>query len=231
MEHHPRARCTDSTVRRDRIRHRPRRESTGTDGQTLIVDTHTAGGHHHGRVERTDQRRDARPSPEPPPSHAGSIVTVTLADETLTGTVLTGGSWSVTSAFLSDGTHRVILRRLRRRGKLRDLHARRSPSTPSRRPSSITGGAAARRPTPTPTITGTSSAAPGTIVTVTIAGQTMTTLVQADGTWNATPTPVGSGRGRSSPPPRTPPATSAAPRRRSPSTRAPPVRPVVRDRR
>ena len=40
---------------------------------------------------------------------------------------------------------------------------------------------------------GTSDAAPGTTVTVTIAGQTMTTLLQANGTWNATPAVVGEG--------------------------------------
>ena len=50
-----------------------------------------------------------------------------------------------------------------------------------------------RRATLDPTIVGTSDAAPGTTVTVTIAGQTMTTLVQANGTWNATPTLVGEG--------------------------------------
>ena len=46
---------------------------------------------------------------------------------------------------------------------------------------------------PIPTIAGTSNAAPGTTVTVSIAGQTMTTLLQGDGTWNATPTSIAAG--------------------------------------
>jgi hypothetical protein len=58
---------------------------------------------------------------------------------------------------------------------------------------SITGGATVATSDSDPTITGTSSAAPGTIITVAIAGQTMTTLLQADGTWNATPTSLSAG--------------------------------------
>jgi hypothetical protein len=57
----------------------------------------------------------------------------------------------------------------------------------------ISGGAQVRTSDLDPTLKGTSDAAPGTVVTVSIAGQTMTTLVQADGSWNATPTVVGEG--------------------------------------
>ena len=39
----------------------------------------------------------------------GTTVTVTLADQTLTGLVAAGGVWSVTTAFLSDGAHRVVM--------------------------------------------------------------------------------------------------------------------------
>jgi hypothetical protein len=57
----------------------------------------------------------------------------------------------------------------------------------------IAGGASATTSDPDPTITGTSEAAPGTTVTVSIASQTMTTLVQGNGGWNATPATVGEG--------------------------------------
>ena len=57
----------------------------------------------------------------------------------------------------------------------------------------IRGGATATTYDTVPTLLGTSDAAPGTTVTVTIGGQTMTSLVQADGTWNATPNSVGVG--------------------------------------
>lgn len=39
----------------------------------------------------------------------GTTVTVTLADETLTGPVQAGGVWSVTASALSDGPHRVVM--------------------------------------------------------------------------------------------------------------------------
>jgi hypothetical protein len=57
----------------------------------------------------------------------------------------------------------------------------------------IAGGATATTTDLDPTITGSSNAAPGTTVTVSIKGQTITTLLQADGTWNATPSRVGDG--------------------------------------
>lgn len=50
----------------------------------------------------------------------------------------------------------------------------------------IAGGAAEVTQDPTPEITGTSDAAPGRSVTVTVAGQTLSTTVQADGTWSVT---------------------------------------------
>src|SRR5206468_4107788 len=57
----------------------------------------------------------------------------------------------------------------------------------------ITGGAAATTTALTPTLAGTSDAAPGTTVTVAIGGQTMTTLLQPNGTWNATPSALAEG--------------------------------------
>jgi hypothetical protein len=57
----------------------------------------------------------------------------------------------------------------------------------------ITGGAVASTTALAPTIAGTSDAAPGTTVTIAVAGQTMTTILQANGTWNATPSPLGEG--------------------------------------
>ncbi len=80
----------------------------GTDSQTLIVDTTRTGGHDHRRGERADQRRDtddlrnrgrrARHDRHRDPRRRD-------ADRT----VQTGGTWSVTAAFLSDGPHRVVM--------------------------------------------------------------------------------------------------------------------------
>lgn len=123
---------------------------------------------------------------------AGTTVTVTLADETLTGLVGSAGGWSVTAAALSDGPHRVVM-------SVSDAAANQASFTQTLTVDTvaplvtITGGPTATTFDGDPTIVGTSNAAPGTTVTVTIAGQTMTTLVQANGTWNATPTFVGEG--------------------------------------
>jgi hypothetical protein len=125
----------------------------------------------------------------------GTTVTVTLADQTLTGLVQGGGAWSVTAAALSDGPHRVVM-------SVSDAAGNPARSTQTLTVDTvapvvaINGGATATTKNLDPTITGTSNAAPGTIVTVSIARQTITTLLQANGTWNATPSAVGEGTWR-----------------------------------
>jgi hypothetical protein len=117
---------------------------------------------------------------------------VTLADQTLTGLTQAGGTWSVTAATLPDGPHRVVM-------SVSDASGNRADFTQTLTVDTvppvvkISGGAASVANTVRPTITGTSDAAAGSTVTVSIAGQKMTTLVQDNGTWNATPAVVGEG--------------------------------------
>src|SRR5450755_2285928 len=115
----------------------------------------------------------------------GTTVTVTLADQTLTGRVGDGGAWSVTAAALSDGPHRVIMSVSDAAGNLTSFTQLLTVDTVPPIVT-ITGGATATTHELDPTITGTSNAAPGTTVTISIAGETMTTLLQPNGTWNAT---------------------------------------------
>ena len=123
---------------------------------------------------------------------AGMPVTVDLADETLTAIVDASGAWSVTAATLADGAHRVVVTTADAAGN--SVRVTQLLTIDTIAPAvAITGGAAATTAALTPTITGTSSAVAGTTVTVTIAAQTMTTLVQGNGSWNATPTLVGLG--------------------------------------
>lgn len=122
----------------------------------------------------------------------GTIVTVSLADETLTGPVGGDGTWSVTAAALADGPHRVVVQASDPAGNPASVTQTLTVDTVAPRVT-IGGGATATTNDVDPTITGTSDAAPGTTVTVSIAGQTITALVQANGTWNATPTAVGYG--------------------------------------
>lgn len=121
-----------------------------------------------------------------------TIVTIDLANETLIGLVQSDGTWSVTAAALSDGPHRVVM-------TVSDAAGNRARSAQTLTIDTvspvvaITGGATATTSDLDPTIVGTADAAPGTTVTVSIAGQTMTTLLQTNGTWNVTPTVVGEG--------------------------------------
>jgi len=123
---------------------------------------------------------------------AGRTVTVYLADETLTGSVLTNGGWSVSAAALSDGPHRVVM-------TVSDLAGNRARFTQTLTVDTVSpvvaiaGGATKTTSDVDPTIVGSSDAAPGTTVTVTIAGQPMTTLLQANGSWNTTPSVVAAG--------------------------------------
>jgi hypothetical protein len=163
----------------------------GTDSQALTIDTTapdvTIAG---GSAALTN---DATPAISGTADVAtGTTVTVNLADETLSGVVGTDGGWSVTASFLSDGSHRVVMSVFDAAGNPASFSQTLSVDTVSPLVA-ITGGATASTTNRKPTIAGTSSAAPGTIVTVSIAGQTMTTLLQANGTWNATPSAVAGG--------------------------------------
>jgi hypothetical protein len=122
----------------------------------------------------------------------GATVTVTVADQTLAGLVGGGGAWSVTAATLSDGPHRVIMSVSDAAGNVAGFTQWLTVDTVAP-VVTITGGATATTNNLDPTITGTSNAAPGTTVTISMGGRTMTTLLQTNGTWNATPTFVGDG--------------------------------------
>ena len=163
----------------------------GTDSQALTVDTVAPAVTIAGGAEMLTN--DATPhisgTADVPPV---TTVTVTLADETLSGLVAGGGGWSVTAAALSEGPHRVVVSVADAAGNQASFTQTLTVDTVA--PDvTISGGKTATTNDVHPTIAGTSNAAPDTIVTVTIAGQTMTALVQANGTWNATPAFVGEG--------------------------------------
>jgi hypothetical protein len=123
---------------------------------------------------------------------SGTLVSVTLADETLSAGVQPDGSWSVTASALADGPHRVVVGVSDEAGNPSGFTQTLTVDTVS--PAvTIAGGARASTFALAPTISGTSAAAPGTVVTLTVAGQSLTTLVQANGSWNTTPAPVGVG--------------------------------------
>ncbi|MDP8909912.1 MAG: ice-binding family protein, partial [Chloroflexota bacterium] len=122
---------------------------------------------------------------------APGVVTVAIAGQTLTATP-SDGAWSVTSAILANGTYPVVA----------------SVSDGAGNPGSATqqltvdtvlpvvtidGGPSVTTNDATPTISGTSDVAPGTVVRVIVDSQTLTTLVQAGGTWNMTPTALTDG--------------------------------------
>jgi hypothetical protein len=163
----------------------------GTVSQALTIDSTApavtiAGG-------ATALTRDATPDISGSADVApGTTMSVTLADETLSGIVQDDGSWSVTAPFLSEGPHRVIMGVTDAAGN--PAIATQLLTIDTVRPAvAITGGATATTSDARPTIRGTSDAAPGATITVSVAGQTMLTLLQPDGTWNATPNTLASG--------------------------------------
>jgi hypothetical protein len=163
----------------------------GDDTESLTVDTVspdlgiTGGDAHLSNDDTPEISGTAAVAP-------GTMVTVTLADETLTGPVASDGTWSVTASALSDGPHRIVASVSDAAGNSSSTTQTLTVDTAS--PAvAISGGEAATTSDISPTLTGTFDAAPGTIVTVSIAGQTMTTLLQTNGTWNATPNAIGEG--------------------------------------
>jgi Ice-binding-like/Bacterial Ig-like domain len=122
----------------------------------------------------------------------GAVVTVTLADQTLTDPVQSDGTWSVTSAHLSDGPHRVVMTVSDAAGNQASVLQTLTVNTVAP-VVTISGGANDTTSSFNPTLRGSTDAAPGSTVTVTVAGQTLTALVQPDGSWNATASGVGAG--------------------------------------
>jgi hypothetical protein len=166
----------------------------GTRSQMLTVDTSApavtiAGG---ASALTNNARPDIAGTANVAP---GSTVAVTIADQTLYGLVRSDGAWSVTAAAINDGPHRVVMSVSDAAGNPASSAQTLTVDTVSP-VVAITGAATARTNSNPPTITGTSNAAPGTIVTVSIAGQTLTTLLQANRTWNVTPAPVNKGTWR-----------------------------------
>lgn len=123
---------------------------------------------------------------EPP-----AVVTVTIHGQTLTATP-SGGAWSVTSAILANATYPVVASVVDGAGNPGSAGQQLTVDTvlPV---VTIDGGPSVTTSDPTPTLTGTSDAAPGTVVRVSIGAQVWTALVQADGTWNVTPSALTEG--------------------------------------
>ena len=111
-------------------------------------------------------------------------MTVTVADQTLTDPVQSDGTWSVTPTHLADGPHQVVM-------TVSDAAGNQASATQTLTVNTvapvvlITGGANATTTSFNPTISGsTDTSSPGSTITVTMAGQTRTTLVQPDGSWD-----------------------------------------------
>ena len=82
--------------------------NTSTATEQLTVDTVAPVARiTGGATALTDSATPAIAGTTDAPS--GAVVTVTLADETLTSAVQSDGTWSVTSGRLADGPHRVVI--------------------------------------------------------------------------------------------------------------------------
>jgi large repetitive protein len=130
----------------------------------------------------------------------GMTIEVVLAGQTLTTTVAADGTWSVTPpAALADGTYPIQVRQINAQGVASE------PATGTLTIDTAAPSAAATiaidsdsgpdgdgtTSDPTPTITGTGT--PGDEVKVVVGGQTLTTVVDANGKWSVTPTTLADG--------------------------------------
>ena len=113
---------------------------------------------------------------------APTVVTVTVDGQTLT-TTPSGGSWSVASPMVVNGTYTITASATDGAGNTTTATQQLTVDT---LPPIVTLGAGRSLTTnnPTPTIAGTSDAAPGTLVRVSVDATQLTALVQLDGTWN-----------------------------------------------
>lgn len=157
----------------------------GTATQSLTVDTiqplvAMVGG-------ATRLTNDPTPAISGTATDLGAAVTVTVSGIATTATVQNDLTWSITAAVLADGLHPVVVSVTDAAGNIGTTTQSLTVDTVA--PGiSINGGSAATTSDTTPTIIGVSGAASGSIVTLTVAGQTWTTLVQSNGSWNITPT-------------------------------------------
>jgi hypothetical protein len=163
----------------------------GSATQTLTVDTTAAAVVISGGP--TALTNDSTPTIAGTSNEAGSSVAISVSGEVLAAGVVSGsGTWSATASFHADGAHPVLVSITDLAGNARISNQTLTIDTIA--PSVTTaGGSAITTNNATQTLIGTTSAAPGTIVTVTVAGQTMTTLVQTNGSWNVTPTQMAQG--------------------------------------
>jgi hypothetical protein len=120
-------------------------------------------------------------------------VTVTVAGQTLTTNPASNGSWSVNPTILANGTYPVQAQTTDGAGNVGSATQQLTIDTV---PPVITlnGAPSVTTNNPSATIFGTTDTASGTLITVDVDGQTLTAVVQSNGTWNVAPeTALGDG--------------------------------------
>jgi hypothetical protein len=123
---------------------------------------------------------------------AGSAVTVAIAGQTLSTTIGIGGTFAVTAAAISNGTHFVLVTVTDAVGNSGTNNQ--SLTIDAVAPTvTIDGGADASTNNATPRVSGHSDAVVGSPVVVTVAGQTLHATVQPGGSWNVTAAHIDNG--------------------------------------
>jgi Ice-binding-like/Bacterial Ig-like domain/Collagen triple helix repeat (20 copies) len=122
----------------------------------------------------------------------GTTIVESVGAQTLTALVQSTGTWNIVPAPMGEGTRTVT-------AAVTDPAGNTSTATEQLTVDTIapivaiTGGANATTTSFNPTLSGSTDATPGSTVTVTVAGQTLTALVQPDGSWDATASGVSAG--------------------------------------
>jgi outer membrane protein OmpA-like peptidoglycan-associated protein len=157
---------------------------TGTATQSLTIDTTAPavtinGGKAASTTDSTPTISGTSDAPK------GTLVSISVGDQTVTTTVSGTGAWSVTSPALGDGVVIVVASVSDAVGNVGT--ATQSLTVDTTAPSlTITGGSAVKTRDSTPTISGTTDAPLWSIVSVTVAGQSLKATVESGGTWSTT---------------------------------------------
>lgn len=167
--------------------------NTGTATQTLTIDTTAPAIAIDGGLTRLTNN-PALPITGTTDAAPGTVVTVTVAGQTLTGAVTAAGDWTVTPTALTSGPHPVTVSITDEAGNTGT--ATQTVTVDTTLPLvTITGGSAVATNDTAATISGTAAnVPPGTTVSVAVNDQILTTTVQPDGTWTVTPVALREGQ-------------------------------------
>lgn len=160
--------------------------AVGSATQSLTVDTQAPTIVISGGSTKVTNNSSASILGSTTGAPSGSVVTVSVAGQTLVTAVNAAGIWLVTPRAILDGLYPIVAVVVDTAGNVGTAGQALTVDTIASA-ISINKGTATPRSSALLPIVGTSAAPPGTVVTVTVAEQTLLTVVLPDGIWKVSP--------------------------------------------